>query len=126
MIECCNFNSRIVRGGEECVARTQTGAGNTEPLIALLLQPIQAAADVEDRLTAGVHGAPDVRGDRIVGAPNLRRPANIVIRHAQPQHRDSQPVQDSAQRIVVERIGIPVRQQYDRTFSFRRKPAGIS
>src|SRR5579872_667537 len=89
MIECSNLNSRIVSSGEKGVARTQAGTDCAQAFIALLLQPVKAAANVENGLSAGVHGAADVRGNRIVGAANFRGAANIVVRHAQPQHRNS-------------------------------------
>ena len=61
---------------------------NAKLLVALLLKPIQAAADIDNRLTAGGNGAPDVRAYRIIGALKSRGAANVVEGLAQAQRRD--------------------------------------
>src|SRR3989475_8034830 len=61
VIECCNANPGIVCRREKCIARTQARADNSQTVIALQLEPIQAAPDVNDTLTAGIESAPDVR-----------------------------------------------------------------
>ena len=44
-----------------------------------------------------VEGAADVSGNCVVGAAELSRTADVVIRHAQPQHGNSQAIQNSAE-----------------------------
>ena len=54
-------------------------------LVALLLQPVDAATDVDDRLATGGDGTPDVGADRIIGTRQLCRATDIVIWLAQAQ-----------------------------------------
>ena len=72
------------------IARPEAGAHDAETAVALGFEPIETATDIDDGLAAGVQGAADIGGDRVVGAPDLRRRANVVVRHAQPQYRNSQ------------------------------------
>ena len=125
MIEGGHANARIVRGGKKCITGSQAGAHDAQPAVSLLLQPIQAAANVHHRLAARVERAPDVGGHRVVGAARLRRHANVVIRHAQAQHRDAHQVQHPAQSGVSHGIGIPMRQQHHGPPPARRKPARV-
>src|SRR5215468_3195057 len=61
VIEGSGPNARIVRAGDECVARTKTGSDHAQLLVSLLLQPIEAAANVNHPLTDGIERASDVR-----------------------------------------------------------------
>src|SRR5581483_656805 len=97
VVESCHLDSFIVCRSQEGVARPKTGSDNAQALVPLLLEPIEAAADVDHPLSACVKGAANVGGDGIVGAPNLSRTPNIVIRHAEPQHRNAQTIQDPAE-----------------------------
>src|SRR5579864_3307403 len=112
------------------VTRSQTGAKNPETLIALCLQPVETAAHVDHPLARCVEGASDVGGDRVVGAANLSGTTDVVIWHAQPQYGNSKPIKNSRQTVVTERVGIPLRKEYQRTFlscrrAFCRKPARV-
>jgi hypothetical protein len=51
--------------------------------------------------------------------------ANVVIRHAQPQHRNPQHIHQLAQRHVGNRIRIPVRQKNQRPPPLSREPARV-
>ena len=115
----------IVSGREKGVAGAQAGAQNAQAVVSLLLEPVQAATDVNHSLTTGVERAADVGGDCIVGTMSVGRHADIVIRHAQAQNRDAHQVKDAAQPGVGQRVGIPVRQQHQGATSASRKPAGI-
>ena len=58
MIERRHPNARIMRGSNECIARAQTCTHDSELAVALLLQPIEAASNVDHALTHGVSVRP--------------------------------------------------------------------
>src|SRR5215469_5233650 len=93
--------------------------------ISLFFQPVQTTADIDYSLASRVERTSDVGGYGIVGALNLSRPANIVVGQAEPQYGNPQPVQNSAQRCVGHRVGVPVGHQHHGTLALCRKPAGI-
>ena len=93
--------------------------------VALLLQPVEAAANIDHALAHGIERAANVGGDGVVGAADFRRHADIVIRHGHPQHGDAQHVQHAAEAVVGDRVGIPVWQQDDGAPSSCRKPARV-
>ncbi len=69
-------------------------------LVALLLRPIDAATDVDDRLAAGSDGASDVGADGVIGPGQLGRAADIVIRLAQAQGGYAKAGEGGAQRAL--------------------------
>src|SRR5437879_8660641 len=68
MVEGRYPNTRIMRGGKKRVTGTQAGADNAQPVIALFLQPIEAAANVHHPLACCVQGSTDVSGDSVISA----------------------------------------------------------
>ena len=132
MVEGVDADARVVGAGQEGVAGAEAGAEHAEVLVALLLKPVEAAADVDDGLAAGGERAADVGADGVVGALQLGGAANVVVGHGEPQGRDAHLVEDGAQRVVAEAVGVPLRQNHDGllgprgVFVFgRRVPAGI-
>ena len=97
-----------MRGGDEGVAGAEAGAQDAELLVALLLKPVDAAADVDDGLAAGSDGAADVGADGVVGALELCRAADVVVGLGEAQGGDAEAVEDGAERVVAEGIGIPL------------------
>src|SRR5262249_45177968 len=61
VIEGSSSNTGIVRACNKCIAGTEAGSDHAELLVPLLLQPIEAAPDIDDALADGVERAPDVR-----------------------------------------------------------------
>ena len=53
MVEGVHTQARVVRTGQEGVAGAEAGSQYAELLVALLLQPVKAAADIDHRLAAG-------------------------------------------------------------------------
>ena len=101
-------------------------------LVALLLQPVHAAANIHHRLAAGGQRPADVGAHRVVRSLQFRGTPDIVVGHGEPQRRNPHPVEDRAQRIVAETVGIPLRQHHDGllgplgVFMLRcRVPAGV-
>src|SRR5205085_9648463 len=71
MVEGGNFDSRVMRRGDEGIARAQTGPKNAQLRIALFLQPVEAAADLEDTLPRSIEGEADGGGNRVSRALNF-------------------------------------------------------
>ena len=125
VIEGVDFEPGIVRTGDEGVARSQAGAQNPKFAIALGFKPVEASANVADRLPPGVDGAAHVRRNRVVGALQLGWFANVMIRHGHAQGRDAAQVKDAAQSIVAEGVGIPLRQHDHGAAATGGKPARV-
>ena len=53
VVESIHANARIVRAGQKSVAGSEAGAQHAEVLVALLLKPVDAAANVDHGLAAG-------------------------------------------------------------------------
>ena len=94
MIERGDAYAAVECGGEKGIAGAKTGTQNAELLVALLLKPVDATANVDDRLAAGGNGASDVSAYRIIGALELRRAANVMIRLAQAQGGNTKTVEE--------------------------------
>src|SRR5207248_10562095 len=76
VIKCRDANSRIMRGGEKRVAGTQAGSHNPQPIIALLLKPVQATTDVNYTLAGSIQRSSDIRRNRVIGAADFRGHTN--------------------------------------------------
>src|SRR5438477_4876756 len=92
VIESSHPNTRIVRRRQKRVTRAQARAHNAEAIEALLLEPIEAAADVHYALPYRIQRAANIGGNGIVSAANFWGHANVMVGHAQPQHRNSHQV----------------------------------
>jgi len=53
VVEGVDADAGVVGGGQVGIAGAEAGSENAEVLVALLLKPVEAAADVNDSLTAG-------------------------------------------------------------------------
>src|SRR5437667_7105610 len=104
MIENVRSQALVVGAGQKGVAGAQAGSQNPELTVALLRQPIEAAADVNHRLAARIDRSADIGADGVIGALQLAWPADIVIRHAQPQRRNAKPVEGAAERVVADGV----------------------
>src|SRR5580765_5994202 len=100
MIECSHTNTRIVRGCQKCKAGTEAGAYDAQLLGSMLFEPIETATNVNYALPCGIESTPDVRGTRIVRTPDFCRHADVVVRHRQSQHGNSQPIEGPTERCV--------------------------
>ena len=125
MIKGRDFYALVVCGCDEGVTRSQTCADNSELVIALLLKPIEAAADINHALPHGIERTADVGGDGVICAADFGGHADIVIRHGEPQHRNTQHIQEFAQAHIGDGIGVPVRKENDCAAPSRGKPARI-
>src|SRR5260370_38244141 len=83
MIERRHPNAPMVCGSNECVARAETCTYDPELTVALLLQPIEEASNVDHALAHGVKRTADIGGNSKIGPRDLCRHGGVVIRHAQ-------------------------------------------
>jgi hypothetical protein len=67
-------------------------------------------------LPAGGAGAADVRADGVVGALELGGAADVVVGLGEPQGRDAEAVEERAERVVAEGVGVPLRHDDDGLF----------
>src|SRR5437016_6742132 len=118
-------NARIVRAGNEGVAGAEARPDQAELVVALLLEPVEAAADIDHALAHGIERASDVGGNGIVCAANLSGHADIVIRHAQAQDCNIQQVENLAEGGIGDGIRVPVGKQNNSPATTGREPAGI-
>src|SRR5260370_34398186 len=125
MIERGPPNGGIVWGGNECVARAETCTYDPELTIALLLQPIEAASNVDHALAHGVKGAADIGVDCIIGPLYLCRHADVVIRHAQSQDCYTEQIEHATKTHVGNCVRVPVRQENDGAASSGGKPPRV-
>ena len=63
MVEGVDADAFVKGAGEERVAGTEAGAEHAEMLVALVFEPVKAAADVDDGLAACGEGSADVGTD---------------------------------------------------------------
>jgi hypothetical protein len=113
VIEGIDADARVMGAGQESVAGAEAGAKHAKVLVALLLKPVDAAADIDHRLAAGREGAADVGADGVVGPLQLGGPANVVVGLGEPQRGDAHAIEERAERVVAECIGIPLRHDHD-------------
>ena len=66
VVEDVHPDARVVCAGQKRIAGAQAGPQHAEVFVALLLQPIQAAPDIDHRLPAGHDRPPDVGAPRVV------------------------------------------------------------
>src|SRR4029077_10375411 len=125
VVEGSHANAWVMGGGEKRITRAQACAHDAKTVVTLLLEPIEAAAYVNHRLAAGVDGASDVGGYCVIRAADVSRHANVVIGHCQPQHCDTQQIQNAAESGVGDSIRVPVWQQDHRAPTTCGKPARI-
>ena len=71
VIQCLRLQERFVGRREERETRTQAGAENPDAIETFGGQPPDRPPGIEDRLTAHLHSAGDVRAHDIVGARSL-------------------------------------------------------
>src|SRR6202049_1854292 len=125
MIERRHPNARIMCGSNECVARAETCTYDSELTVALLLQPIEAASNVDHALAHGVKRAADIGGDGLIGPLYLRRHADVVIRHAQSQDCYPEQIEHVTKTHVGNCVRVPVRQENDGAASSGGKPPRV-
>src|ERR1043166_5579943 len=73
VIENSSVDLQIVRERKKADAGADTVPDNADLFVALLLQPFDGAASVDDSLPKRLQSPPDIRSDKIIGAVCLGR-----------------------------------------------------
>src|SRR3954471_24159062 len=115
VVEGIHLQAFIMGAGDEGVTGSEASAEHAKLFIALRFEPIETATNIDDSLASGREGASNVSGDGIISALEFAWLADVVIRLAQAQCRDAEPVKDLAKCIVAEGVGIPLRHDDHRT-----------
>ena len=108
VVEGADLEARVEGGGDEGVAASEAGAEDAELLVALLLEPVDAAADVDDGLAAGFGGAAYVGADGVVGALEFGGAADVVVGLGEAEAGDAEAVEEGAEGVVGEGVGVPL------------------
>ncbi len=132
VVEGADLEALVEGRGDEGVAAAEAGAEDAELLVALGFEPVDAAADVDDGLTAGLGGAAYVGADGVVGALELCGAANVVVGLGEAEAGDAEAVEEGAEGVVGEGVGVPLRHDDDGLlwfaflcFGVRGVPAGV-
>ena len=72
------------------------------------LQPVEAAADVDDGLTAGLGCAADVGADCVVGALEFGGAADVVVGLGEAEAGDAEFIEEGTEGVVGEGVGVPL------------------
>jgi len=108
VVEGADLKALVECGGDEGVAAAEAGAEDSEVLITLLFEPVDAAANVDDGLTACFGGAAYVRTDGVVGALEFGGAADIVVGLGEAETGDAEAVEERAERVMGEGVGVPL------------------
>ena len=108
VVEGADFEAGIMGGGDEGVAGAKRGAEDAELLIALLLEPIEAGADVDDGLLAGGDRPADVGADGVVGAFDFGWTADVVVGLGEAKGGDAEAVEEGTEGVMGEGVGVPL------------------
>ena len=113
MVQRLRANQRFVCSRQECEARPEAGAKDSDALVALA-EPPDGSSRIENSLTTDLHGSRNVRADDVVGAAQLGWHALIVVGQREPQRTHAGPGEDPAEADVAPRVSIPLGQHEDR------------
>lgn len=108
VIEGADAQARIHGGRDEGVAGAERGAEDAELGVALLLEPVEARADIEDGLPAGGDGAANIGADGVVRALEFGRAADVVVGLGEAEGGDAEAVEESAEGVMGEGVGVPL------------------
>ena len=132
VVEGADLEAGVEGGGDEGVATAEGGAEDAELFVAMLLEPVEAAADVDDGLTAGLGGAADVGADGVVGALEFGGAADVVVGLGEAEAGDAEAIEEGAEGVVGEGVGVPLGHDDHGLFGFAvlrfgmgRIPAGV-
>jgi uncharacterized membrane protein YhiD involved in acid resistance len=82
--------------------------------VALLLEPVEAAASVLDGLAVGLEREADVWAADLVGALVAVGHAAIVVGHAHLENGDAHALNPMAETVLAVPFGVPVGEEEDR------------
>ncbi len=125
--ETAGADAFIVNESDIADRRAHAGAENAEFGVALLLEPVEAAAGVLNSLAVGLKGEADIGAADLVGALMAAGHAAVVIGHAHLENGDSQALNPVAKAILAVPFGVPVGEKEDGgacAVAFPARPSG--
>jgi hypothetical protein len=111
--EAAGADAFIMDEGDIANGGADAGAEDAEFCVALLLEPMEAAAGVLDGLAVGLEGEADIGAADLVGALVAVGHASVVIRHAHFEHSDAHALNPVAEAVLAMPFGVPVGEQED-------------
>src|SRR6185437_780761 len=106
--------------GDKGIAASEACSQHTELFVTLRFQPVEAAANVHHRLAAGFGSSADIGAYGIVRPLQLGWPPDVMVGLREPKRRDSEAIEERAERIVAEGVRVPLRHHDDRLFRLAR------
>ncbi len=103
----------VVDEGDVADRGADAGAKDAEPGVALLLEPVEAAAGVLDGLAVGLESQADVGAADLVGAFVTLGHAAVVVGHAHFQDGDAETLNPAAKATLAVPFGVPVGEEKD-------------
>ena len=111
--ETASANAFIVDESDVTDRGTDARAQNAESGIALLLEPVEAAAGVLDSLAVGLESEANIGAADLVGALVVAGHAAVVVGHAHFKHGDPEAPDPTAEAVLPVPFGVPVREEED-------------
>ena len=111
--EAAGADAFIVNESDVADRRADAGAEDAELGVALLLEPVEAAAGVLDGLAVGLQGEADVGSADLVGAFVALRHAAVMVGHAHFEDGDAQALNPVAEAVLAVPFGVPVGEEED-------------
>ena len=103
----------IVDEGDVADRGADTGAEDAEPSVALLLEPVEAAAGVLNGLAVGLEGEADIGTADLVGAFVAAGHAAVVVGHAHFEDGNAQALNPVTETVLAVPFGVPVGEEED-------------
>ena len=111
--EAAGADTFIVNEGDVAHRGADAGAEDAELGVALLFEPMEAAAGVLDSLTIGLEGEANIGAADLVGAFVAPGHAAIVIGHAQLQDGDAEALNPATETVLAMPFGVPIGEEED-------------
>src|SRR5216683_1006337 len=111
--EAAGANAFLGNEGDVADRGADAGAEDAELGVALLLEPVEAAAGVLDGLAIGLEGEADVGSADLVGAFMALGHAAVVVGHAHLEDGDTQALNPVAKAVLAVPFGVPVGEEED-------------
>jgi hypothetical protein len=111
--KAAGMDALVVSEGDIADRGADAGAEDAKPAIALLLEPVEAAAGVLDGLAVGLEGEANIWAADLVGPLVAASHPAVVVGHAHFQHGDAEALNPAAETVLAVPFGIPVGEEED-------------
>jgi hypothetical protein len=111
--KAAGMDALVVSEGDIADRGADAGAEDAKPAIALLLEPVEAAAGVLDGLAVGLEGEANIWAADLVGPLVAASHPAVVVGHAHFQHGDAEALNPAAETVLAVPFGVPVGEEED-------------